>query len=182
MRRKNGASGAELPNPYAFVGNNAISRSDENGLRIWVCTIRTSGFPLYGLGTHAYFWDDRKGTDWAIRECGTESSSGSGSMGNTSENYGPVDTGTNAIPVPWRGNGKKGMAECYPVDDSAGKEDAVMKCCRAKANQGPFIPYAHDCHDALDRCLKEHKLPVPPHSRGDPISNHAKDIECACRE
>ena len=49
-------------NLYTFVANNPVDRVDPLGLKIWVCSVETSGFPFYGLGTHAYFWDDRTGT------------------------------------------------------------------------------------------------------------------------
>ena len=55
-----------------------------------------------------------------------------------------------------------------------------MKCCNDNATKGTFIPYVHDCHNLIDDCLKKNRLDSPPHSRGDPFSNHAKDIECAC--
>jgi RHS repeat-associated protein len=178
LRKSGGGRGSEGLNLYAYIGNNGIGKIDAHGLKIWLCTVAADPpFPTWAR--HAYLWDDRPGIDAKSRECGMESSSGSGSNGNSSGNTGPSDGET---ANPWHGKGQKGETECYQVDDSSGKEQAVMDCCRAKANQGVFVPYAHDCHDAADRCLKENGLASPPHSRGDPISNHAKDIECACRD
>ena len=179
--KRDSAAAKQDPNRYAFIGNNPISQIDAKGLRIWVCTIPTSGFPLNGCGRHAYLWDDRKATADKDRECGMESAYGYGISGNGSGNYGPVDPDSNDQ-GPWTGNGEKGTAECYPVDDSAGNENAVMSCCSKTANNGPFLPYVHDCHSAVDSCLKANNLNIPPHSRGDPISNHIKDIQCCCRE
>ncbi|MCW5554629.1 MAG: RHS repeat-associated core domain-containing protein [Verrucomicrobiae bacterium] len=159
-------------NLYAFTRNATVGKVDPNGLKIWVCTVRTSGFPLYGAGRHAYFWDDRPGISDKDRECGKEGSSGYG--GNSSGNIGP---GTGETANPWKGTGTKGATECYQVHDSSEKEKAVMDCCRTKATKGTFVPYANDCHNSVDDCLKETGLSSPPHSRGDPIYNHVKDIE-----
>jgi RHS repeat-associated protein len=167
----------EAVNRYVFVANNAVGTFDPDGLKIWVCTVRADP-PLPPWSRHAYYWDDRAGV--TNRECGMESSSGSGSAGNSSGNTGPVEPGP-GIPVPWTSNKGKAPTECYPVDDSDAKEDAVMKCCHDKANSGVFFPYSHDCHSAVDRCLTENHLDIPPHSRGDVISNHVRDIQCACR-
>jgi uncharacterized protein RhaS with RHS repeats len=162
-------------NLYAFVVNNPIGRADSYGLKLWVCTRPTIIFG--GVGTHAYFWDDRNGIPLKDRSCGKHGSSGS-NTGQTTE------TGPNsgATTVPWKGVGPHGPAECYPVDDSDNREGAVMQCCKKNAAKGIVVPYGNDCHDFIDDCLKANDLHSPPHSRGDAISNHAKDIQCACED
>jgi RHS repeat-associated protein len=184
FERARGSTGGHFTgNLYLFVSNNGISKFDPQGLKIWLCTVHADP-PFPRWSTHSYLWDDRSTTPLRNRECGMESSSKSGSSGNSSGNTGPGsgDTGD-----PWHGSGKKGPTECYPVDDSDGKEDEVMACCKPGSkgyhmNDGIFAPYSHDCHDAVDNCLKAHGLSSPPHSRGDPISNHVKDIECCMRD
>jgi RHS repeat-associated protein len=180
LRREGG--GQIITDHFGFVANNPVSKFDPQGLKIWVCTVAADP-PLPKGSTHTYLWDDRPGIPQGNRECGKESSSGSGTSGNSSNNTGPTNGETGD---PWHGTGAKGNTECYPVDDSDGSEAAVMSCCNPAApgphmNDGPFLPYLNDCHNAVDDCLKAHGLNPPPHSRGDPISNHIKDIECACR-
>jgi hypothetical protein len=148
-------------NLYTFVANNPVDRVDPLGLKIWVCSVETSGFPFYGLGTHAYFWDDRTGTPANKRECGKEGSLGYG--GNSSGNIGP-SSGETANP--WDGNGSRGQTRCFPVDGSDGKEDAVMGCCRKTANNGIFFPWINDCHNSVNDCLGNNGLKSPPHTRG----------------
>jgi RHS repeat-associated protein len=149
-----------FPNPYLFVRNRPGALVDPEGLKVWVCTVATSGFPFYGFGTHSYFWDDRPGTPQSKRECGKEGSLGYG--GHSSDNIGPSsgDTGN-----PWRGSGAKGATTCYPVGGSEGKEQAVMDCCDKSSNRGIFFPYWNDCHSSVDDCLKSNGLSAPPHPR-----------------
>ncbi len=152
-------------------------KSEPGQLKLWVCTVRTSGFPLGGIGRHAYFWDNRAGTPKGKRECGREGAYGSGSgKGNKSGNIGPT---AGASGNPW--NGPRGTT-CYPVDGGDGKEDAVMKCCKDNADKGAFVPGIKDCHTAIDDCLKANGLDSPPHRRGDPWSNHIDDINDALRD
>jgi RHS repeat-associated protein len=153
MRKSKGRQGNDAPSIYTFLGNNAIGKIDPDGLKIWVCTVAADP-PLPKWTRHAYFWDDRPGTK--------------DKDGETAD--------------PWKGTGAKGDTECYSVDGSSEKESAVMACCKEKANKGMFKPYLNDCHNSVDLCLNDSRLRLPPHSRGDPISNHAKEIECACRE
>jgi RHS repeat-associated protein len=160
-------------NLYEFVADNPVGKVDSRGLTVWVCTRPTIIFG--GRGTHAYFWDDRGGTPDNKRACGKHGSSSTNS-GQTTET-GP---GRGEATIPWKGKGPHGPAECYPINDSDGKEDALMDCCFKNAAKGGFVPYANDCHNFVDDCLKKNDLESPPHSRGDPASNHAKDIQCAC--
>jgi RHS repeat-associated protein len=148
---------------FTFVENNPVTIVDSLGLTIWVCTVRTSGFPLYGVGRHAYFWDDRMATPEEGRECGREGAYGSG--GNASENIGPR---IGDVMIPWRGTGPRGDTECYPIEGSYGREDAIMNCCKKDANKGAFIPLKNDCHDTIDNCLKKLGLAPPPHPRFTP--------------
>jgi hypothetical protein len=146
--------GAIGPNSYTFVGNSPAGSIDPHGLTIWYCSVPTSGFPLYGLGRHGYLWDDRPGTPPDQRECGQESSCGSGP--HSSDNGGPG---------PGWGKAKPGT-KCMPVDGSDGKEDAIMKDCFDHANTGIFwFPGIYDCHNKARNCLKRGGLTPPPIQR-----------------
>jgi len=154
----------EKENLYTLLLNNPITAVDPVGLKIWVCTVVTSGPPLYGRGNHAYFWDDRPGTPQKKRECGKEGSLGLG--GNSSGNVGPT---SGASGSPWNGKGRNGAStQCYPVDGSDGKEAAVMSCCRETANNGVIWPLKNDCHNSVDDCLKSNGLTSPPHPSLNP--------------
>lgn len=166
IRKSKGHAGSYGPNLYTFVRNGGVGTIDPLGLKIWVCTVRTSGFPFGGVGRHAYFWDDRPGTAKGKRECGKEGSSGYG--GHSSDNIGPSSGETSN---PWNGSGPKGESTCYPVNGSDGKEQAVMDCCDKNANKGVIWPGRNDCHNSVDDCLKDNGLNSPPHPR----LNHPDD-------
>ena len=121
---------------YIYVNNAPIVGIDPFGLDIWECSRRSTLFPI---GNHVYFWNDLD-----LTSCGTGGSSGSG--GNFDEHdLGPYSAGST----------------CVIVSKSKGKEAAVMKCCRETANSGLYCPLLHDCHDALDKCLRDNCLPQP---------------------
>jgi RHS repeat-associated protein len=132
------AGEAEGDNLYEFVRDSPINYIDPQGLSIWLCTRAVGGFPF--VGRHAYLWDDRYNTS-----CSMRGSSGSG------PNSGAADLGP-------------GFDQCTKVEDSAGKEDNVMNCCRSTANNGLWFP-GHDCHSASARCLESNGLTPPPHKR-----------------
>ena len=92
---------------------------------------RRAFFPLGLIGNHAYLWDDRDG-----------SCCGKGSAINCKED-GP------------------GEDECRRVSGSSGKENGVMNCCRLTADDGNWVPYYNDCHDAVDLCLGARGLTNP---------------------
>jgi RHS repeat-associated protein len=129
-------------NLYLFVANDALNYADPLGLTIWLCTRDVSGFPF--IGNHAYLWNDKNN-----KPCGMNSSSGKGPRGRHD-----VDTGP----------GTPGQT-CSKVEGSEGKEDDVMSCCNKNANNGPWIPGVHDCHNAADNCLEKNGLTPPEHNR-----------------
>jgi RHS repeat-associated protein len=146
-------NGGVGPNAYTFVDNNSIGNIDPHGLTIWYCSVPTSSFPTLGIGRHGYLWDDRPDTPPDKRECGQESSCGSGP--HTSHNGGPG---------PGWGGAKPGT-KCMPVDGSDGKEDAIMADCNAHANTGIWFPGINDCHNKARRCLKREGLTPPNNPR-----------------
>jgi RHS repeat-associated protein len=113
---------------YGYVENNPILFIDPKGLEIWICNRKTR----WGVGNHAYFWDDRNGAC-----CGMKSTK------NCSE------------------KGKDGGDDCRVVHGSKGREDELLKCCKDTADQGPWVPPINDCHEALDDCLEKEGLQNP---------------------
>lgn len=101
---------------------------DPLGLAIWVCNRKTS----FGVGNHAYLWDDRNNTC-----CG---------MGSTKS---------------CKEKGPNGGDSCRKVAGSDGHEDKVMKCCKDTADKGIWVPPVNDCHEAADDCLKGSGLGNP---------------------
>jgi RHS repeat-associated protein len=154
FKKKKTKADTANPNLYSFVANDPVDKIDPIGLKIYLCTVPTSSFPTLGIGRHAYLWDDRKDTANGQRECGQESSSGSG--GNTSGNTGPIDGNSDGV--------KEGTV-CVAVEDSGGKEDDVMSCCRKNANKGIWIPFIRDCHNKAQDCLKSNGLKAPDNPR-----------------
>jgi uncharacterized protein RhaS with RHS repeats len=120
-------------NPYTYVGNNPLRYVDPYGLEIFICSRPRNGFPW--AGRHAYAWDSTTNTS-----DGMGSSSGSDT---DSDEAGPSGD------------------ECNLVEDSKGKEPFVMDFLREHRNDGPWIPGVHDCHNALDRALRNSGLKNP---------------------
>jgi RHS repeat-associated protein len=143
-------------NIYRFVGNRPVLLVDPLGLTIYYCTVPTSGFPTFGLGRHAYLWDDRPGLSDSDRECGQESSCSTESSGHSSGNTGPGGL----KPMPFD-------TICVAVPGSEDKEQAIMDDCIANANAGwvPWLPLVNDCHNKVKRCLKRNGLTPPSNPR-----------------
>ena len=149
--------GGIAPNNYTFIDNKAVGSIDPLGLTIYYCSVPTSSFPTLGIGRHAYLWDDRPGLTDAQRECGQESSCGSG--GHTSGNTGP--------------GGSQPQASgtiCIAVSGSDGHEAGIMADCAAHANTGIWFPGINDCHNKVQRCLVRNGLTPPSNPRFRPGS------------
>jgi len=112
---------------YVYVDNKPIRFIDPEGKAIWICSRPTN----FGIGNHAYLWDSTN----PRRPCGMRGSSGNGDTSSPLD-IGPFEGGT-----------------CNLVPDSSGREQPVMECCRETANNGPWIPGIHDCHNAANSCL-----------------------------
>ena len=137
--------GAVDPNVYLFVANKPVNAIDALGLTLYYCTVPTKGFPLFGLGRHGYLWNDATGD-----ECGQESSCGSGPT--SSHNGGPGPNDKNPT--------RKGRL-CTPIDGSQGADAsnaALMAWCHEHANDGVWVPGAHDCHNVVNKCLNHGNL------------------------
>jgi len=156
------ATGSSGPNLYTFVSNEPVSAMDPFGLSLWVCTSRASG--IIGIN-HAYMWDDRKETPKGQRDCSMQGSSGKRNTHDDSLK-GPkpgVEPGWDI----WYGPPDSGV-RCERIPNSNGKEADAIKCCRDKANKGVWFPGLNDCHNPLDKCLKDAGISprdIPPHKR-----------------
>jgi RHS repeat-associated protein len=122
------------PNLYAFVANAPISTIDLVGLKLWKCS-RGSDFGL--TSQHVYLWDDTANTS-----CGRGGSPWIGRGMHKPKDLGP------------------GRDTCVEIPNSAGKESAVMGCCRTPRTH-LFVPLAHDCHNWFDGCLGSNGLSDP---------------------
>jgi RHS repeat-associated protein len=132
--------GSISPNAYTFVKNNSIGNIDAHGLTLYYCTVPTSSFPTFGIGRHGYLWNDATGD-----ECGQESSCGSGTTKSDNGGPGPNDTKPD----------RSGRV-CTPIEGTEGTDPAnadLMAWCHQHANDGVWIPGAHDCHNAVNKCL-----------------------------
>jgi RHS repeat-associated protein len=137
--------GAVDSNLFLFVANKPVNAIDALGLTLWYCTVPTKGFPLFGLGRHGYLWNDATGD-----ECGQESSCGSGSTSSNNGGPGPGDT-----------NPTRSGRVCTQIDGSQGADAsnaALMAWCHQHANDGVWVPGAHDCHNVVNKCLNHGNL------------------------
>ena len=133
--------GSDSPNAYTFVGNDSIANIDAHGLTLYYCTVPTTSFPTFGIGRHGYLWNDATGD-----ECGQESSCGSGPTKTDNGGPGPKDTKPD----------RSGRV-CTPIEGTEGTDSAnadLMAWCHQHANDGVWIPGAHDCHNVVNKCLK----------------------------
>jgi hypothetical protein len=97
-------------------------------------------------GNHAYLWNHKDGTSAGKR---------------------------GGFKKPNTGGGEKGPSgdSCNKVENSEGKEQAVMDSMRQYGNAGIWFPFANDCHSAVYAALMSHGLvnPGAPGGRlGDP--------------
>ena len=91
-----------------------------------------------GIANHVYLWDPAH-----CSVCGRGNDSYAG-------NENPKASGT----------------ACVDVPGSVGKEAQIMKCCQDTAYKHIFFPFVHDCHNAVDDCIKAAGLTPPPHPGG----------------
>lgn len=122
-------------NFYIYAHNNPIVLSDPSGLKVQICTRAgfREVFPAGGIGNHVYLLNPHSG-----QNCGRGENSGL-------EN--PSLPGT----------------VCIDVADSDGREDEIMRCCQNTHDfPGPFRPFKNDCHNLVEKCIKEAGLRVPP--------------------
>jgi len=118
-------------NLYAYVMNSPIDWIDPLGREILICTRKTAA----GIGNHAYGWDSNTGTAHGM-------DGSSGTAGGEQDEQGP-----------------NGGDKCNLVPDSDGREKEFTDHLDATANEGPWIPVANDCHQAIDESLDATGLP-----------------------
>ena len=116
------------PNMYGYTRAKPITNIDSLGLAVWVCNRKTQ----WGIGNHAYFWDDSTNTS-----CGT-GSTGGGEKGPPTDECNKIEGSESKI-VTW----------------------LLMKCCQSTADLGPWLPFVNDCHSAVKRCTKVLGLTYP---------------------
>jgi RHS repeat-associated protein len=141
-------------NLYGYVSCNSINLTDPMGLEISVCNRKTD----YGIGNHAYLWDDTTGTGTGMR--------GSFGSGQASNEIGPA-----------YGSEYGGYGDiCVPVQNSDGKEKQIMDYMKKYQNNGPWIPGIHDCHSAAQRGIESVGLKYPGALGGrfGNLDNHRK--------
>jgi RHS repeat-associated protein len=110
---------------YGYVLNDPINFVDPLGLEVLICNRPTS----WGVGNHAYAWDTRgEGEGY-----GTQGSSKSGD--HTAE-QGPSQDA------------------CIAVEDSEGHEDEIMDFLRENADNGIWVPFINDCHNAVQDAVE----------------------------
>ncbi len=144
-------------NLYLYVKANPTNYIDPTGTAIWKCYRST----LMGVGMHAYMWDDREGPlrNRVTRSCGTSGMFGFGNPWLDKDELGPG----------------RNNDYCVKVNGSDGLENKLMMCCQAAANDGLWIPYDNDCHNAVDDCLAKWGLEQPPLPLGrTPIDDAAR--------
>jgi RHS repeat-associated protein len=155
---------------YIYCEDDSVNATDPRGLDIWLCTRTTdNGFPAYGIGRHAYLWDDRTNAP-SPRSCGQEGNCTYGCCLGTSNNrdIGPIAGQTNALPSD---------VQAYVIQGSRGHEDEIMTYARQHINdQWLWWPSAdengaggNDCHAAAVAVLQHFPyLIIPPHLRYNP--------------
>jgi hypothetical protein len=100
---------------------------------IFVCNRPTES----GVGNHTYLWDARNS-----QACGTSQFSTSEGDVNRSE-AGPKTDSCNFVPL------------------SEGRENEVMNQCKEHADDGIWVPYINDCHNAARESVESNGLSYP---------------------
>jgi len=111
---------------------------------VWSCTRDTQSDLM--PGNHNYLWDARN-----AQSCGTSGNSGSGNTGLFE--LGPAGDSCNFVPF------------------SEGKEDEVMQHCQENANNGVWVPFFNDCHNAVKDSVENSGL-VNPDVPGGRLGAH----------
>jgi RHS repeat-associated protein len=133
-------------NTYVYAAGDPIRYTDPDGLEVFVCSRPARGMP----GNHAYLWDSTTG-----QSAGKQRSSGSG--GDGSGEAGPAR------------DGKEGDT-CQAVANSAGREQEALDRLRNFENNGDWLPFINDCHNAVNNTLSALGLTNPgiPNGRFGP--------------
>jgi RHS repeat-associated protein len=156
---------------YSYAYNTPLNNSDPLGLTIWVVTRPTDPgwIPPFGLGTHAYLWDDRSPLAPGNHSCGLESPYHAYWPGHGPTST-PGDTGpVGKVDAPIPGWTDINGITAWPVEGSEGHEDEIMSHCKECVNKTyGFVPGYFDCHSRCDTMLKDMGFRPPPHPRLKP--------------
>ena len=123
-------------NLYDYVLNDPINWTDPLGLKIYVCARETS----WGVGNHAYLWNDQ-----------------------TNEGYGMQGSRWRSM-VLWNNHTPESGPQtdsCNAVQNSEGKENQIMQFVKQNADNGIWIPFIHDCHNAVENTIESFDLEFP---------------------
>jgi RHS repeat-associated protein len=117
---------------FAYVLASPIRYKDPKGLIVYIC-VRAAFASLGGKGNHYYLWNDQNNA-----VCGR--------TGGDPESHEPGPP-THA---------------CYPINESAGREQDFMNCCRRRQAQGLYVPFVNDCKNTVDDCVTGEGATIPP--------------------
>lgn len=119
-------------NLYGYVMNDPVNWIDSLGLKVYVCNRKTT----WGMGNHAYIWNDQ-----------------------TNEGY-----GIQGSSISWNGhppeNGPSSDT-CIAVEGSEGNEDKMMEYLKKNADNGLWVPFINDCHDAVEDAVESSGFEYP---------------------
>jgi hypothetical protein len=116
---------------FGYAFQSPLKFTDPKGLLVYVC-VRTAFQSVGGLGNHYYLWDDQ-----TRRVCGR--------TGGDPYGFEPGPP----------------THQCYPVNESAGREDDFFSCCERRSKQGLYVPFVNDCRNTVDDCITAQGATLP---------------------
>jgi RHS repeat-associated protein len=155
---------------YQYVSSKPITSLDPKGQSIWYCTTDSD----FGVGKHAYIYDDSYGDNMDDLWPGLGDGSGGQSCGMNGSSGGPIaDNNCNGFPdgcrkgpsegdgSPWNPDkeetgGKNTTCQRIGGTDDPDTSLCVMAACYNDINSWPiWFPWVHDCHNGVQDSLSE---------------------------